>query len=183
MTNYAIRFTPKQMESYTQAVECLRVLSSRSSFYDWIRQDINLVGSNEKIRKDLLDPILQSVAKANTKARITEFNREAGVTEEIRFLYDYLYDHGEDVSDLLVTHNTITSGKVKKMIKKYIELTGLYTKEVCMFDDRLAKLIPNLHDMISSGQIVPTDDGNYIINGKHINSCITKMAIALCKSN
>ena len=175
------------MESYMQAVECLRILSSRSSFYDWIRQDVHLVGSNDKIRKDLLDPILMSVSKASDqpKGRITEFNREAGVTDEIKFLYDYLYDHGEDVSDLLVTHNTTTSNKVKKMIKKYIELTGFYSKDMCMFDDALAQRVPQkaFHDMISSGQIVPTDDKNYIINAKNINSCLTKMAIALCKTN
>jgi hypothetical protein len=173
------------MESYTQAVECLRILSSHSSFYDWIRQDIHIVGSNDKIRKDLLDPILMSISKANDqpKGRITEFNREAGVTDEIKFLYDYLYDHGEDISDLLVTHNTTTSGKVKKMIKKYIELTGLYSKEICMFDDTLAQRVPEkaFQDMISSGQIVTTDDNNYIITTKNINSCLTKMAIALCK--
>lgn len=170
-----------------QAVECLRILSVRSSFYDWIRQDIHLVGSNDKIRKDLLDPILMSVSKTNNepKTRITEFNREAGVTGEIRYLYDYLYDHGEDVSDLLMTHNTTTSGKVKKMLKKYIELTGLYSKEVCMFDDTLAARVPEkaFQDMISSGQIVTTDDNNYIITAKNINSCLIKMAIALCKSN
>jgi hypothetical protein len=179
MTNYTIRFTPKQMESYTQAVECLRVLSSRSSFYDWIRQDVDLVGSNEKIRKDLLDPILLSVSKS--KPKVTEFSREVIVNESIHYLYKYLYDHGEDISDLLVTHNTTMSGRVKKMIKKYIGLTGIYSKEICMFDHTLADLVPNFHDMVSSGQILATDDNNYIINAKHINSCITKMAIALCK--
>jgi hypothetical protein len=171
------------MESYMQAVECLRILSMRSSFYDWIRDDIQLIGSNDKIRKDILDPILMSVSKTNDKTRTTEFNREAGVNEQIRYLYDYLYDHGEDVSDLLITHNTTTSGKVKKMIKKYIELTGIYSKEICMFNHTLAELVPNMNDMISSGQIVPTDDDTYIINSKHINSCLVKMAIALCRIN
>jgi hypothetical protein len=178
-----IKLTDKQIHLYVQSIDCVKLILSQPGFYHWLRKDMpGLVGSDERIRKDVFGPLIEIADKLDDEdhtKKITEFNREYGVNESIRLLYNYLYDHGEQTDDLLLTSNTTTSSRVKKMLKRYIGLTGTMSREICIFDCTLASIIPNLYTYT---QIIQLNENEYMIEGRHINSYLTKIAIALLKN-
>ncbi|KAG1001467.1 hypothetical protein G6F27_012847 [Rhizopus arrhizus] len=162
---YDIRFTNKQMMNYNRAVHHLLELSENPSFYEGIRDsNSGYKGTDESIRKEVLDPIIKSLgqlrlSKRSTKSptkKITNFNKHVTITPLLQHMITTLEKKNYDTMPYYVdkSTNTTDSSKVRKIIRNYLEVNQCHKDSKWTLTKNIKDAIPDL--MKDMKQKVPT---------------------------
>jgi len=186
---YDIRFTNKQMMVYNRAVHHILELSDKPSFYDGIR-DANpgYRGSDDAIKKEVLDPIIQSLGKLKLSKRppktdakkVTNFNKHVAITPVINHMIATIRkrDREHDITQYYVGENMTDSSKVRKLIRNYLTQENCHRDDKWVLTGRIKDAIPDLiADMKEKGKMEP--DGTIL--QAHLNSCLIRISYQLCK--
>lgn len=184
---YDIRFTTKQMTKYNQAVHYLLELSETPHFYNGIRDALpEYKGSDAALKKEILDPIIDSLGKIkiskkrsepSTTKKTTKFNKTVPASRFINEMVHHLDQ--DDVSEYYVDpkEKTTNSSKVRKIIKRYLEVHDCQDGDTWRLTDSIMKEIPDLiEDMRQKGKI----EADGTIHKSNLNSCLIRISIKLC---
>jgi hypothetical protein len=186
---YDIRFTNKQMMSYNRAVHHILELSDKPSFYDGIRDsNPGYKGSDEMIKKELLDPIITSLGKLklskkpakSSSKKVTNFNKCVAITPLIKHMITYLESKKYDTTQYYANpEKTMTdSSKVRKILRHYLESHQCHKDNKWTLTKNIKEAIPDLmKDMKEKGKL----NADNTIDQSNLNSCLIRISYQLCK--
>lgn len=142
----SLTFTAKEFDIFTNAIDELAVLSSRSEFSDFIRKELRSDVAVENFRKRCINPIISSVDKIKFKGKV---NQEKKYNDPDRNFYTRPFPVTEAFISICNSVNkeydqTANISEARRVINEYCKLVNLiYENKSRKIDDFLQSIAPN----------------------------------------
>lgn len=163
-----LRFTRKQYESFRDAVQIFKLVSSHEGFTDFVKAALDADIKVSSISKQFVNPIVDAPTKIPMKIpraqsdgtkRETYFTAPIDVTKKCELLYSHVKDDVELRHDMSDGKTCVTD--VRVMVGKYFSTRDLKTDDGVILDDFILDLTPGA--VSSHKDILQRKGGKYRI--------------------